>query len=387
MVRHCYRLLEVLCILQGCSAFLPSLTKNRLLSLLREDLTSDTCAFDDDNDSAACLLGEGYVQAEQIEPVTQIFVAKLEKLSDRFESSQKTNLIRYDRASRRQRVSKFHHDSASAAQSSSPMSMSSRVDMEYNDLMDDDDVVLVDIARRKGRSRSSRAFVQAGPRQNLHFDPAKVNAAIVTCGGLCPGLNNVIREITHSLYYLYGTNRVYGITGGFHGFYREDYQPILLTNELVENIHHDGGTVLRSSRGGFDIEKILHFLRGYDIQQLYIIGGDGTHRGAYAIHQACVAAGDLNVAIACVPKTIDNDVGFIDRSFGFASAVEAAQASIRTAKIEAMCNIPNGIGIIKVSGALLQRLTLYSSYQHSRPLVADGAIGRLLGCVLCSRLW
>jgi 6-phosphofructokinase 1 len=88
-----------------------------------------------------------------------------------------------------------------------------------------------------------------------------------------------------------------------------------------------------------------------------------------------------------VPKTIDNDVGFIDRSFGFASAVEAAQASIRTAKIEAMCNIPNGIGIIKVSGALLQRLTLYSSYQHSRPLVADGAIGRLLSCVLCSRIW
>ena len=97
------------------------------------------------------------------------------------------------------------------------------------------------------------------------------------------------------------------------------------------------------------MEKILAFLREYEIQQLYIIGGDGTHRGAYAIHKACIEAGDLNVAVAGIPKTIDNDVDFIDRSFGFSSAVEAAQASIRTAKTEAMCNIPNGIGIIKVS--------------------------------------
>jgi 6-phosphofructokinase 1 len=347
----------MLCLLKGYSAFLPISHNHRLHSLLREDLSSDNCSLDDDQDAAACLLGEGYIPVEQIQPVTQIFVAKLEKLSDRFDSSQKTNLIRYDRASRRQRLSKFHHDSTNAP--SSLMSMSSRVDMEYNDLMDDDDVVLVDIARRKGGSRVSRAFVQAGPRQNLHFDPSKVNAAIVTCGGLCPGLNNVIRELTHSLYYLYGANKVYGITGGFHGFYREDYQPIVLTNELVENIHHDGGTVLRSSRGGFDMQKILQFLREYDIQQLYVIGGDGTHRGAYAIHQACVAAGDMNVSIAGVPKTIDNDVGFIDRSFGFASAVEAAQASIRTAKIEAMCNIPNGIGIIKVSGMLRNNESIF----------------------------
>jgi 6-phosphofructokinase 1 len=229
------------------------------------------------------------------------------------------------------------------------MSSTSRVDMEYSHVMDDNDLVLVDICRRQGGSRVSRAFVQAGPRRNLHFDPSKVNAAIVTCGGLCPGLNNVIRELTHSLYYLYGANKVYGITGGFHGFYRDEYKPILLTNELVENIHHDGGTVLRSSRGGFNMEKILAFLREYEIQQLYIIGGDGTHRGAYAIHKACIEAGDLNVAVAGIPKTIDNDVDFIDRSFGFSSAVEAAQASIRTAKTEAMCNIPNGIGIIKVS--------------------------------------
>jgi 6-phosphofructokinase 1 len=360
------QLLLLLFLARGNRAFLSISNRNRYQSVLREDLSSDNCSIDDENDTVACLLGEGYVPAERIEPVTQVYVAKLEKLSDRFESSQKTNLIRFDRASRRQRLSKFHHESAAST------STSSRVDMEYNNLMDDDDLVLVDIARRKGQSRVSRAFVQAGPRQNLHFDPSNVNAAIVTCGGLCPGLNNVIRELTHSLHYLYGANKVYGITGGFHGFYKADYQPILLTNELVENIHHDGGTVLRSSRGGFDIDKILQFLRDYDIQQLYIIGGDGTHRGAYAIHQACVDAGDLNVSVAGIPKTIDNDVDFIDRSFGFASAVEAAQASIRTAKTEAMCNIPNGIGIIKVRDGFVFDWFKSRAYSQLPPLKLMG---------------
>jgi 6-phosphofructokinase 1 len=251
--------------------------------------------------------------------------------------------------------------------------------------MDDTDLVLVDIVRSKGQAPLSRAFVEAGPRKQLHFDPSTVNAAIVTCGGLCPGLNNVIRELTHSLYYLYGAKKVYGITGGFGGFWKEDYQPILMTNIMVENIHHDGGTVLRSSRGGFDMEKILQFLRDYDIQQLYVIGGDGTHRGAYAIHQACIEE-EMNISIAGIPKTIDNDVDYIDRSFGFASAVEAAQAGIRTAKTEAMCNVPNGIGIIKLMGRSAGFLAAFAALGSGDvdlvlipevPIVMDGPDGIL----------
>jgi len=170
----------------------------------------------------------------------------------------------------------------------------------------------------------------------------------------------VIRELTHSLYYLYGVKQVYGIRGGFNGFHSPEYPPLLLTNEIVENIHHEGGTVLRSARGGFDIDKILEFLQEKNIQQLYVIGGDGTHRGAYAISEACIA-NSLNVAVAGIPKTIDNDVDFIDRSFGFQTAVEAAQAGIRTAKTEAMCNVPNGIGIIKLMGRSAGFLASYAA--------------------------
>jgi 6-phosphofructokinase 1 len=219
--------------------------------------------------------------------------------------------------------------------------------LEYNELISDDEVVMVDIVRKPGMKSVSRAFTRAGPRKLLHFDPTKVNAAILTAGGLCPGLNNVIRELVHALYYLYGAKNVYGLTGGFNGFH--SYPPTRLTIDMVENIHHEGGTILRSSRGGFDIDKILEFFEEHDINQLYIIGGDGTHRGAYAIHEACMKR-NLNIAVCGIPKTIDNDCAYIDRSFGFQSAVEAAQLAIHSAKTEAMCNLPNGIGICKLMG-------------------------------------
>lgn len=140
----------------------------------------------------------------------------------------------------------------------------------------------------------------------MHFNPKNVNAAIVTCGGLCPGLNNVVREITNALVHLYGIGgKIWGIRGGYNGFVDEvQYPPIELTPGVVEDIHHSGGTILSSSRGGFDLEKILAFLKKRRINQLYVIGGDGTHRGAFRIHEGCMEAG-MNVAVAGIPKTID----------------------------------------------------------------------------------
>jgi len=153
----------------------------------------------------------------------------------------------------------------------------------------------------------------------------------------------------------------------------------------VEDIHHQGGTILRSSRGGFDIDKILNFLKTRDISQLYIIGGDGTHRGAYAISQACLDA-NLNIAVAGIPKTIDNDVDYIDRSFGFQSAVEACQEAIHTAKTEAMCTVPNGIGVVKLMGRSAGFLAAFAALGSGDvdlvlvpevPIVMDGPNGIL----------
>ena len=127
------------------------------------------------------------------------------------------------------------------------------------------------------------------------------------------------------------------------------YKHIILTVDNVADIHHQGGTILASSRGGFDIDIIIKFLTKHDISQLYVIGGDGTHRGAYIISEEVVKR-NLNIAVVGIPKTIDNDVDYIDRSFGFTTSVEAAQAAILSAKTEARCNYPNGIGIVKLMG-------------------------------------
>jgi 6-phosphofructokinase len=135
-----------------------------------------------------------------------------------------------------------------------------RVGTSYNELIETNECILADIVRKPGMHGRTKAFIRAGPRKVLHFNPKTVNAAIVTCGGLCPGLNNVIREITNSLIFMYGIKgKVYGIRGGYKGFYDPAYAPIELTPELVEDIHHRGGTVLSSSRGGFDLGKNLGF--------------------------------------------------------------------------------------------------------------------------------
>lgn len=256
----------------------------------------------------------------------------------------------------------------------------------YNKLIGVNECVLADIVRKPGSMSHTKAFIRAGPRRTLHFNPAKVNAAIVTCGGLCPGLNNVVRELTNSLIFMYGIKgKVWGIRGGYKGFYDPETPPIDLNPAYVENIHHEGGTVLASSRGGFDLEKIIDFIKKKNIKQLYVIGGDGTHRGAFIIHEGCMEKG-LNVAVAGIPKTIDNDVDHIDRSFGFQSSVEAAQEAIRCAKTEARCNLPNGVGIVKLMGRSAGFIAAYATLGSGDvdlcllpevPIILDGELGCL----------
>lgn len=310
--------------------------------LFETDVNGDECSIEEE-DIFDCLAHEGYVEVAD-DPsalIQKVYVAEIESLRGKFHSfetepDQGSNMIKFHK--RKVEVLKTAANGTSTngntPTTTSTQKNTHQANMEYNRLIGDGELVLVDTVRAPGMVSVSRAFRRAGPRKILHFDPTKVNAAIVTCGGLCPGLNNVVREITHSLYYLYGANEVWGIVGGFHGFHDNNsgYEPIHLTNEFVDKIHHEGGTVLRSARGGFDVETILAFLVQHNIQHLYVVGGDGTHRAAYKIHQACLQS-DMNVAVAGIPKTIDNDIDFIDRSFGFTTAVEAAQDAIQTAKI------------------------------------------------------
>ncbi|XP_051119345.1 ATP-dependent 6-phosphofructokinase 3-like isoform X2 [Andrographis paniculata] len=189
-------------------------------------------------------------------------------------------------------------------------------------------------------------FRRAGPRQRIYFTAEEVRACIVTCGGLCPGLNTVVREIVHSLDYMYGVNKVLGIDGGYRGFYSKN--TINLTPKIVNDIHKRGGTILGTSRGGHDTMKIVDSIQDRGINQVYIIGGDGTQKGAALIYEEIRKRG-LKVAVAGVPKTIDNDIPVIDKSFGFDTAVEEAQRAIDAAHVEAE-SAENGIGVVKLMG-------------------------------------
>lgn len=190
-------------------------------------------------------------------------------------------------------------------------------------------------------------FQRAGPRLHVVVDPKDVKVAIVTCGGLCPGLNVVIRELVMSLWYNYGVRTIYGIKWGYGGIYDEKSW-IELTPTAVADIHLQGGTILGTSRGGFDGVKIADTLEAKGINMMYIIGGDGTHRGILALSEEYKKR-KSKLILAGIPKTIDNDIPLIDRSFGFESSIEQAVKAIQSANVEATCS-PNGVGLVKLFG-------------------------------------
>jgi 6-phosphofructokinase 1 len=192
-------------------------------------------------------------------------------------------------------------------------------------------------------------FELAGPRAKIYFDPSKVHCAIATCGGLCPGTNDVIRAIVLELYHLYKVRHVFGVRYGFQGFIpKYGHALITLSPEEVVNIHSFGGTILSSSRGPQDIGEIVDALDRLNIRILFLIGGDGTLRAANKICEE-IASRDLRVSVIVIPKTIDNDIPLVSRSFGFDTAVEMATDAIRAAHTEAL-GAPNGIGLVKLMG-------------------------------------
>jgi len=190
----------------------------------------------------------------------------------------------------------------------------------------------------------------AGPREMLYFSPANVHAGIVTCGGLCPGLNDVIRSVVRCLWYRYGVRRISGIQYGFLGFLPEyQFGTKILSPDVVDDVHKLGGTYLGSARGGGrEVSKIVDAMEQLNLNMIFIVGGDGTQHGSLDIAQE-IDKRRLKIAVVGIPKTVDNDFALIQKSFGFDTAVDKAVEVVAAAHMEAHSAI-NGIGLVKLMG-------------------------------------
>lgn len=250
---------------------------------------------------------------------------------------------------------------------------------------DDEKVLVYSHIDKIEQLGSNPAFELAGPREKLYFDPSKLNCGIVTCGGLCPGLNDVIRTITLTLTWQYHVQTVYGFRYGYAGLSSNAFEgPIVLTPENVDNIHTRGGSILASSRGPQDIDDMINHLLKLDIGLLFVIGGDGTLRGAGALAEGIKKRG-LKIGVIGIPKTIDNDIVGVERTFGFSTAVEESRTAILSAHDEAK-GAWNGVGLVKLmgrdSGFIAAAATLANSdvnycFIPEVPLVLEGEQGFL----------
>ncbi len=218
----------------------------------------------------------------------------------------------------------------------------------------DTDRVTIDVNLERMKARILEdspvsAFEMAGPREKIYFDPSKVKCALVTCGGLCPGLNDIIRSIVLGLHYGYGVTNVYGVRYGLQGFIpRFGHDVVTLTPAAVSDILERGGSILGSSRGPQSIDDIVDCLERMNIGILFMIGGDGTLKAATKVADTIQQRG-LKISVVGIPKTIDNDIYLVSRSFGFDTAVDIATLAIKAAHSEAE-GYPNGIGLIKLMG-------------------------------------
>ncbi|MCK5156259.1 MAG: ATP-dependent 6-phosphofructokinase [Spirochaetales bacterium] len=238
---------------------------------------------------------------------------------------------------------------------SSPIMMSKNTGDKFANYVNESESILhhIDANLATGETVVSshiNAVELAGPREKIYFNPAHVHASIVTCGGLCPGLNNVIRAVVRCFWYRYNVRRISGIQYGYRGLVAESpFEPIKLDPDVVDDIQMKGGTILGSSRGGGKkVAEIVDSLERMNINILVAVGGDGTLRGADEIGQEILKRG-LKISVIGIPKTIDNDLSFIQSSFGFDTAVSTAVQAVRGAHVEAHDSI-NGVGLVKVMG-------------------------------------
>lgn len=248
----------------------------------------------------------------------------------------------------------FTPDRLGEALVDSPIRLSRQVgDLQSNYVADDERILFhIETSKENPQITSSENTLleKAGPREKIYFAPQDTHAAIVTCGGLCPGLNDVIRAIVNTLWLHYGVRRVSGFRYGYRGLLADSPEtPVPLNPDVVANIHRHGGTILGSARGGGDrIGEIVDTLVRHKVNILFTIGGDGTQRGALRLTEE-IKRRRLNIAVVGVPKTIDNDLAFVERSFGFETAVSEAVRAVDGAHTEAR-DAPSGLGLVKLMG-------------------------------------
>ncbi len=239
----------------------------------------------------------------------------------------------------------------------SPLAFSTVVGDRVCNFVPDDEKVLYDISL--GTDFAGRvddadapplaAFERAGPREKIYFDPSKLRVGVVTCGGLCPGINNVLRALVMELHHRYGVRRIYGFRYGYAGLVpAAGHDVVDLDPTAVQDIHHDGGSFLGSSRGAQDVVTMVDTLERMGVGLMFTIGGDGTLRGAQALHEEVQRRG-LKIAVVGIPKTIDNDILLVEKTFGFETAFSIAIQAIRAAHTEAK-GYPNGIGLVRLMG-------------------------------------
>ena len=217
--------------------------------------------------------------------------------------------------------------------------------------------VMCELETRLGHVPS---FERAGPLERIFHDPNWTRVGIVTAGGLCPGLNNVIKGLVEILSFDYGVKTIFGIRYGYAGLSaRHGYEPMMLDPDSVDTIHELGGTILGSSRGQQPTEEMVDTLVRMNINILFCIGGDGSLRCARDIAEECLRRG-LKISVVGIPKTIDNDLQFIGRSFGFETSVAVASDFISLAHVEAK-GTPHGVGLVKLMGRDSGFIAAYAS--------------------------
>jgi len=204
------------------------------------------------------------------------------------------------------------------------------------------------------------SFEIAGPREHIFFDPPPTTAGIVTCGGLCPGLNDIIRGLVMELTHRYGVTKVYGFRYGYEGLVpRYGQTPMVLKPDSLDAIHAFGGSILGTSRGPQDVPEMVNFLEEMEVDILFVVGGDGSLRGANEISLEIRRRGQLKSVIG-IPKTIDNDIMYLDKSFGFETAFAEAVKAVSCAHVESLGS-RNGIGLVKPRSASISMARAASS--------------------------